>query len=104
MHIQDHDHDDEDDDDDGGRQADAEGRVEKYLGVKVKVQKERCIHISLYLFFRLISFWHFCFVGVLYWSRRDTVNETIVGRPKDRRCSRINLCHPEMRSCTILSF
>ncbi|KAH0929886.1 hypothetical protein HID58_015613 [Brassica napus] len=33
----DHDHDDEDDDDDGGRQADAEGRVEKYLGVKVKV-------------------------------------------------------------------
>ncbi|CDY57479.1 BnaAnng14600D [Brassica napus] len=26
-----------DDDDDGGRQADAEGRVEKYLGVKVKV-------------------------------------------------------------------
>ncbi|CAF1862831.1 unnamed protein product [Brassica oleracea] len=33
----DRDHDDEDDEDDGGREADAEGRVEKYLGVKVKV-------------------------------------------------------------------
>ncbi|WZZ54499.1 hypothetical protein YC2023_054606 [Brassica napus] len=34
---EDRDHDDEDDEDDGGREADAEGRVEKYLGVKVKV-------------------------------------------------------------------
>ncbi|KAJ4903085.1 Structural maintenance of chromosomes protein 3 [Raphanus sativus] len=33
----DRDHDDEDDEDDGGREADAEGRVEKYLGVTVKV-------------------------------------------------------------------
>ncbi|KAL0741024.1 hypothetical protein Bca4012_082537 [Brassica carinata] len=33
----DRDHDDEDDEDDGGREADTEGRVEKYLGVKVKV-------------------------------------------------------------------
>ncbi|CAN8247051.1 unnamed protein product [Cochlearia groenlandica] len=38
MKKKDHDHDDdEDDDDDGGRDADTEGRVEKYLGVKVKV-------------------------------------------------------------------
>lgn len=47
--LQDRDHDDEDDEDDGGREVDAEGRVEKYLGVKVKVQKERCMHISLCL-------------------------------------------------------
>lgn len=45
VHIQDRDHDDEDDEDDGGREADAEGRVEKYLGVTVKVHKERCIRI-----------------------------------------------------------
>lgn len=37
VHIQDPDHDDEEDDEDGGREADAEGRVEKYIGVKVKV-------------------------------------------------------------------
>lgn len=59
MHIQDRDHDDEDDEDDGGREADAEGRVEKYLGVKVKVQKERCIHISLCL--QDDNIWHFLF-------------------------------------------
>ncbi|XP_010473108.1 PREDICTED: structural maintenance of chromosomes protein 3 [Camelina sativa] len=35
--FKDRDHDDEDDDDDGSRKTDAEGRLEKYLGVRVKV-------------------------------------------------------------------
>ncbi|EOA26480.1 hypothetical protein CARUB_v10022528mg [Capsella rubella] len=35
--LRDRDHDDEDDDDDGSRKTDAEGRLEKYLGVSVKV-------------------------------------------------------------------
>jgi len=40
-HIQDLDNDDEDDDDDdGGREAVTEGRVEKYIGVKVKVGRK----------------------------------------------------------------
>lgn len=34
---QDGDHDDDDQDEDGPREANPEGRVEKYIGVKVKV-------------------------------------------------------------------
>lgn len=36
LYLQDGDHGDDDDDEDGPREADLEGRVEKYIGVKVK--------------------------------------------------------------------
>lgn len=71
-HIQDLD--DEDDDDDDGGQAVAEGRIEKYIGVKVKVKKDlRKLHIrEMYLYFcvafRLIIVGT-CLVGLIHWSR-----------------------------------
>jgi hypothetical protein len=46
---QDGDHGDDDYDDDGPREADLEGRVEKYIGVKVKVCV--CSFIYTCLFF-----------------------------------------------------
>lgn len=38
LYSQDGDHGDDDNDEDGPREADLEGRVEKYIGVKVKAR------------------------------------------------------------------
>ncbi|RVW84168.1 Structural maintenance of chromosomes protein 3 [Vitis vinifera] len=71
MKKKDGDHGDDDHDEDGPREADMEGRVEKYIGVKVKA-------------------------SFFYWARGDTVNEAIVRGSKNSSSPDTNLCHTTM--------